>query len=379
MVLAKITARTIRQRRNQSLYIWDTELRGFGVRVSPTAVSWLVQRWYGGRGGKGIRYVLGNYPSMSLPEARRQAEIDIGEMRKGTNLVDKRRQLRTQLKVKLNGHTVEQAFNLYLNENTTHNRYWKELENYFRRDILPKLGSLLLSDIDKHYIKDTITGRPRNVFAVLRSFLRWAVKEDYLASDPTVYVTPPKPPKDRDRVLTEAEVKAILQAMQSLSYPWKQFYQLLLLTGQRREEVAGLVWSEIDLDKQVWNLPKERTKNKRAHIVHLTDLAVSILRSTPHRSGYVFLTDDNNRPTAYSTSKNQLDKLSGVSDWVMHDFRRTIVSHMAELGVLPDVADRVLNHVSGTRSGVKGVYQRYEFIRERREALELWSGYLARI
>ncbi len=122
-MLVKVTVRVVVRATKipSEQYLWDTRLKGFGVRVSPSgSVSWILQKRYGGRGGRAIRYVLGNSPSMSLVQARRQAEIDIGEMRKGTHLVDRRRNAREALKTKLTGLTVRQAVERYIKQNTTH-------------------------------------------------------------------------------------------------------------------------------------------------------------------------------------------------------------------------------------------------------------------
>lgn len=155
--------------------------------------------------------------------------------------------------------------------------------------------------------------------------------------------------------------------------PWKQFYQLLLLTAQRRDEVASLEWGEIS--SLTWTIPASKAKNGKAHIVHLTKLAREIVSSIPNNGSTYLFTHTGRTPiSGFSKAKKQLPIFD--TPWVIHDLRRTFATQMAELGVLPDVADRVLNHVSGTQSGVKGVYQRYQFIKERREALEKWSEYV---
>ena len=245
-MLVKVTVRAVVRATKipAEQYLWDTRLKGFGVRVSPSgSVSWILQKRFGGRGGRAIRYVLGNSPSMSLVQARAQAEIDIGEMRKGTHLVDRRRRARDAIKTKLTGLSVRQALDLYIKQNTTHNRYWKEQERRFRKAVIPVIGYKLLTDVTKQDIKEVMARLKkdrRGIFSGIRVFMRWALHEDYITADPTASIAPPKPPKDRDRFLKDAEIKAVWQACDLLGYPWCQFYKLSLLTGQRRGEVAGM-------------------------------------------------------------------------------------------------------------------------------------------
>ncbi len=153
----------------------------------------------------------------------------------------------------------------------------------------------------------------------------------------------------------------------------------MALTGQRREEVAQLAWNEIDLPSRTWMLPASRTKNGRLHIVHLSQDAFAVLKRTPTMGEFVFSLSGTKPFQSFSAAKRELDKLSGVSDWRLHDLRRTCVSGMARLGVPPHVADKVLNHQTGTISGVAAVYQRHEFLAERKDALERWSAHLARL
>jgi integrase len=153
----------------------------------------------------------------------------------------------------------------------------------------------------------------------------------------------------------------------------------LALTGQRREEVARMTWPEVDLVRRVWMLPAARTKNAKAHIVHLSEPAVTLLRSLPRMGEYIFTGNGKVPFQGFSAMKKRLDALSSVSNWRLHDLRRTVVSGMAGLGVAPHVADRILNHVGGTITGVAAVYQRHEFLAERKEALEKWGGHIQSI
>lgn len=216
---AKITTRSLRAATTtQPVYLWDTELRGFGVRVSPTAISWLVQRWYGGRGGRPFRYVLGNYPSMSLAEARRQAEIDIGEMRKGTNFVLRRKGQRTQLKKDVH-HTLAVVVGRYLECQSTGTEYWKQTENRFNNLILPTLGTYLPVSAVTKSLLHTLDLTDHNTYSSLSAFFSYCLAHDYLETNPLATIPAPKPPKARERSLTPTEIKAYWQATETLSYP----------------------------------------------------------------------------------------------------------------------------------------------------------------
>jgi integrase len=159
--------------------------------------------------------------------------------------------------------------------------------------------------------------------------------------------------------------------------PYGGIVALLALTGQRREEVAQLTWDEVNLSSRTWTLPGSRTKNGKPHIVHLSKEAIAVLMRVPKLGKFVFSPSGTKPFQTFSAAKRELDKLSQVTGWRLHDLRRTCVSGMARLGVAPHVADKVLNHQTGTISGVAAVYQRHEFLIERKDALERWGAHVA--
>jgi integrase len=161
--------------------------------------------------------------------------------------------------------------------------------------------------------------------------------------------------------------------------PYGGIVALLALTGQRREEVAQLTWDEVDLASRTWTLPASRTKNGKSHIVHLSKEAIAVLMRMPRLGRFVFSLSGMKSFQSFSAAKRELDKLSEVTGWRLHDLRRTCVSGMARLGVAPHVADKVLNHQTGTISGVAAVYQRHEFLAERKNALERWGTHVGRL
>ena len=183
----------------------------------------------------------------------------------------------------------------------------------------------------------------------------------------------------RDRVLTDQELAQVILAARKIGGLYGGIVELLALTGQRREEVAGLELEELDLAQRVWTIPKSRTKNAKAHVVHLSEQSIALLRRLDRRGRCVFSPLGTKPFQNFGKAKRVLDQLSGVTGWRLHDLRRTCVSGMARLGVAPHVADKILNHQAGTISGVAAVYQRHEFLAERREALERWGAHVAAI
>jgi integrase len=213
----------------------------------------------------------------------------------------------------------------------------------------------------------------------IKTFLRWCVGRAVLDQSPAENVPLPSKEIARDRVLDDDELARIILAAQKLGGPYGGIVELLALTGQRREEVARLQWEELDLAQRILVLPKSRTKNAKAHVVHLSEQSMAVLKRVNQGGPYVFSRLGAKPFAEFSRAKFQLDQLSGVTEWRLHDLRRTCVSGMARLGIAPHVADKVLNHQAGTISGVAAVYQRHEFLAERREALERWGTHLVRI
>jgi integrase len=183
----------------------------------------------------------------------------------------------------------------------------------------------------------------------------------------------------RDRVLSDEELARVILAALRIGGPYGGIVEFLALTGQRREEVARATRVEFDLGQRTWTIPKARTKNGKVHIVHLSKQALAILRTCETRAPYVFSSTGTKPFPAFSRAKRRLDELSGVTGWRLHDLRRTCVSGMARLGIPPHVADKILNHQGGTISGVAAVYQRHEFLAERREALDQWVSHISQV
>jgi len=214
--------------------------------------------------------------------------------------------------------------------------------------------------------------------AYARKMFNWAVARQMIPASPLAGLPAPAIERSRDRTLSTEELKAVWIACEGLSYPLSQMIKILLLTLQRRSEVAEMRWPELSNDLSTWTIPAERAKNGKAHIVHLSSQAQEAL-ATIHRIAhcpFVFTTTGKTPVSGFSKAKATLDAMSRVGHWRLHDFRRTGVTALADMGFAPHVCDRLLNHVSGTISGVAAVYQRSEFLIERKRALEAWGTHI---
>jgi integrase len=198
----------------------------------------------------------------------------------------------------------------------------------------------------------------------------WAVKRGAVSVNPFLNL-PVAPTRRRERVLFDDELAALWRATDGAG-PFNGIMRLLLLTGQRREEVAGMTWTELSNDLSTWTIPANRAKNAATHIVPLSAPAQELLRGV-HRFGELVFPGLRGAFNGWSKAKTALDAKSGVTNWRLHDLRRTAATGLQRLGVRLEVTEQVLNHVSGSRAGIVGVYQRHDFASEKRAALEAWG------
>ncbi len=221
-------------------------------------------------------------------------------------------------------------------------------------------------------------GMSRTMFAVLSTFFKWLVGRDLVERSPLVGLSRPPAPASRDRFLSDQEIRAFWRACEEIGEPFGPALKLLLLTGQRLNEIAGMRWTEIDDDGATLRLARERTKKDRAHFVPLGPMARSIIGSVSRKAGspYVFTTNGRVAIGGFANIKRRLDASMGASDWRLHDLRRTFAERMGKIGVAIHVTEKILNHVSGTMGSIVGVYQRYNYADERRAALEAYEVYL---
>ena len=218
--------------------------------------------------------------------------------------------------------------------------------------------------------------------AALGKLFSWATQHRLVTVNPCLGMYRPKPPSARHRVLTQDEIKSLWEACNDVAYPFGTVIKLLLITAQRRDEIAEMQWSELSEDFATWNIPAARTKNARPHQLFLPKVARDIIASVPRRVGsdFVFTTTGVTPISGFSKAKLQFDDLMEAAEpWRIHDLRRTAVTGMAELGVTPHVIEAVVNHISGHKGGVAGVYNRAAYAAEKKAALALWADHVSSV
>jgi integrase len=229
--------------------------------------------------------------------------------------------------------------------------------------------------------------------ARLRALFNWAIEKDRLATSPVARIKSPTKERTRDRVLDDDELRWLWRACGVVGWPFGSLTELLLLTAQRREEAATLERSELDLELRTWTIPREKTKSRRAHEVPLSEAALEVLKSAPTIGNtLIYTTNGESAVSGFSRAKRRLDAAmlaakrkelgatcEPIPPWRLHDLRRTAATGMARLGFAPHVVDKILNHVSGTIRGVAAIYNRFEYLEERRAALEAWGSYVDRL
>jgi integrase len=363
---------------------WDSAFPGFGVKVTPKGRKvFIVLYRTGGAGSKLRKYTIGPYGRVTLHQARVAAQKVFAAKFEGRDLAAEKREARRRIVA----DQVDDLLETFIIQHVSQNRSAYEISRLLRREMGKPWSGRSIHEITKRDVVEVISaieqrgapGTANKTLKVIKTFLRWCVGRAVLDRSPAEGVPMPAKVVTRDRVLTDRELAQVILAARQMSGPYSGIVELLALTGQRREEVAALTWGELDLHRRAWTLPKSRTKNAKEHAVHLSEQSTAVLLRTTVRGPFVFTVLGSKPFRQFSRTKRQIDELSGVTGWRLHDLRRTCVSGMARLGVAPHVADKILNHQSGTISGVAAVYQRHEFLAERQAALDLWGAHIGRI
>jgi integrase len=363
---------------------WDAGYPGFGVKVTPKGrKAFIVLYRTGGAGSRLRKYTIGPHGRVTFHQARVAAQKVFAAKLDGRDLAAEKRAARQSIVA----DRVEDLLEAFIAQRLSQNRSGGEVARLLRREIGKTWAGKSIHEINKRDVVEVVMaieqrGAPVAANKALKSvktFLRWCVGRAVLDQSPAEGVPLPAKEVARDRVLDDEELAHVILAARKIGGPYGGIVELLALTGQRREEVARLQWEELELVRRIWTLPKSRTKNAKAHVVHLSDQSLAVLKRADQRGPYVFSLLGAKPFQEFSRAKRRLDQLSGVTAWRLHDLRRTCVSGMARLGIAPHVADKILNHQAGTISGVAAVYQRHEFLAERQDALERWGAHVARI
>jgi integrase len=341
--------------------------------------------------GKQVNLEIGDASILSLADARAKAKRLLGQIAEG---IDPREA--KQEAVKVASETVAVVARRFVERHAkAHTRRWEETERQIEKEIIPVWGRRPISSIGRADVAALIDGiadrgapvMANRVFATARKMFSWACERGTMESSPFDRLkAAPAPETKRDRTHNDAELALIWEASGALGYPFGPLVLLLILTGCRREEVAGMRWSELHADRSLWVVPAERVKNGIQHSIPLSSWARSIIAELPRFIGsdLVFTTTGTTSVSGYSRFKRVLDdavtELNGgtpIPPWTLHDCRRSVASGMAKLGIHLPVIERILNHNSGPSfGGVAGIYQRHSFEDEKRAALEAWAQHL---
>jgi integrase len=346
---------------------FDDSTPAFGIRVGKNRRTWIVMR---GKQRQLIR--VGHYPAMGLAEAR-----------------TKGRQLLASTQLTHDRVSFEGAYELFkkthlprLKERTQAD-YKRLLERYYA----PTLNKRRLDAITSHMVNaitDELVCTPSeqsHAIAVGKTFFKWCVRRHYLNRSPLEGATLPKQ-QSRDRVLTDDELVAVWRAAGRMEGHFGTIVRLLILTGMRRSECAAIHTSWIQ--NNTLTIPKEVTKNGREHSFPVGSLTSSIrlcsITSTSSQN-YLFPARLNSTPTfsGFSQSKKNLDKLLNIAPWTLHDLRRTFATNLARLGVAPHIIERLINHVTGTISGVSAIYNRANYFPEMRDAVDKYDTWFRQL
>jgi len=366
------------------LVYWDSALPGFGVKITPKGRKVFVVLYRTGGAGSNLRkYTIGPYGRVTLHQAHVAAQKIFAARLEGRDPAAEKRQRKRQVVA----DRVEDLLETFINQRLSQNRSGPEIARLLRREMGKAWANKTIHEISKRDVVEVITaieqrGAPiaaNKTLKSIKTFLRWCVGRAILDQSPAEGVPLPAKEVARDRVLSDNELARVILAARQFDDRYGGIVELLALTGQRREEVARLAWDELDLTQRLWTIPKSRTKNAKPHVVQLSDQAIVVLRRRQNQGPHVFAFHGTKPFQDFATAKRKLDELSKVTGWRLHDLRRTCVSGMARLGITPHVAAKILNHQSGTISGVSAVYQRHEFLNERKDALERWGGHVAKI
>lgn len=374
-------------------FLWDDEVKGFGVKITPAgAITYVYQYRMGGREAKTKRYTIGKHGSWTPTNARTEAKRLGVLISQGTDPVDDDKRRRRE--------SVELSFKAYASRfhAACEGDGWRDMvERSLRLHVTPVLADKALPAITRVDVVAVFDAMPatqqagrRNVFAIMRRLFKWAISRGDIERSPMEGMDTPPPVKARDRWLADDELRRVWNAAPSCHRCFGPIVRLLIVTGQRREEVTGLMWQELNRAAKLWRLPGPRTKNGEPHEVPLNDLAMATIdglaggEKWPKR-GRVFATSNGEAFTAHARGKERIDTViandggDALPAWRLHDLRRTLATGFQRMGIRFEVTEAVLNHLSGARSGVAGVYQRHEWTGEKRAALNAWGKHIRKV
>lgn len=392
---------------DKRLEIPDGGLQGLYLVVQPSgAKAWAVRYRFA---GKPAKLTLGRWPMMGVADARAAAAAAIDAVSRGTDPAAQRKAEEAEAieaariatdPTYADRDKVKTVIADFMKRHAVHNRRASDVAAMFRREIIPAWGERDIHEIGKRdliEVLDAIVDRgspitANRLLAHVRTVWTWAVGRGIIAASPFAGIKPPSKEKSRDRVLTDEEIVWFWQVCERLGQPFGALYRFLLLTGQRLREGAEMTESE--MKGNLWTIPAARVKNEDEHTLPISEAAAAVLSGVERikgKAGYVFTTTGISPVSGFTRAKGRLDNLMheianagrvqgaepiAIPPFTILDLRRTCASGMAGLRFPPHVVEAVLNHRSGTRRGVAGVYNRFDYADEKRQALEAWGRYV---
>jgi integrase len=383
--------------RRFALDVPDGHVQGLNLVVHPTGrKSWAFRYRFEGK-QKRITFEK-RYPELSLGEARAEARgylerLERGEDPAAATTIEESKPDPTLTRV-----VIAEYLARYVRPRA---RTAREIGRVLEREAVDRWGGLPVSNIGRADLLralDGIVDRGSEAMAnktlrVLRRFFSWCVERGYIEASPAAGLKAPSVERSRDRVLTEEELGEVWRASGELGYPNEPLVRLLILTAQRRGEVASMRWRDVDLNAGLWTLPREAVKSGRVHDVPLSPPVVALLAGLPRftKGDYVLTTTSGEKAVnGFSKAKARIDaeilkareeaaagaKVKPPPGWTMHDLRRSAATHMAKANVAPHVLAALLNHSPGRTLGISAVYIRHRYQEERRAALEAWAEHV---
>ncbi|WP_127076035.1 tyrosine-type recombinase/integrase [Rhodomicrobium lacus] len=409
------TAITALKPKDKAYELSDVE-SGLRIVVRPSgSKSFVVRYRFGKRFGK---VTLGPCSDLSLTEARERARNAMKLVRQGVEPAEQKKAERaTRLAAmeerRASANLIENVVDAYVQRHVRKLKSGAEVERTLRQHVVKAWGGRRIESVTRRDIlrlTDPLMERghaatANQVFAKARALFSWALARDLPGYEhsPFEKLRPPSPRSSRERVLSDDELGAVLAASSALGTPWREFVRLLIYTGARRNEVASAPWVEftgLDTADPRWEIPGERTKNGRPLLLPLPRDAAKMLADMPRigEHGLAFTVTGGTPLVAFSDAKERLDaamlaiarkeaaelgedpeKIQALPRWTWHDLRRSTATGMAGLGVQPHVIEAVLNHVSGAKAGVAGIYNRHAYFAEKKAALALWAKHVAEV
>jgi integrase len=379
----------------------NPKTRGLCLRVASTGRKTWCMVFTSPKDGKRARIVFGVYPGLSLAQARPRA------LEAHQNLEEGRDPRDVAAEEAVKALTVEGLVERWLEQHARPNlRSADEVERRLAKNVTQFIGTTKIADIAKPHMNlvvDKVLARgskteARCVFEDLRAVARWAVGKGLLTTNPFEGMVKPNGSKPRTRTLSDAEIKTVWSGLPTAlarSKACQRILRLCLITAQRLGEVTGMERSELDLKARTWTIPEHRSKNKHAHVVPLSDMAVETVKEALSNVGkdakWLFPAKDGDGPLAIEvvdkTVKRALQPDEecplgrfGTAPWTPHDLRRTVLTQLAKMGTMPIVIGAVANHLSVTKANVTFAnYVQYDYAKEKREALDAWARRLTEI